>query len=222
MQYHPPCPADDECLLYLIRHGATENNLAKPAVLQGRGLDSPLSAQGRAEAEATAAALERHPISAVYASPLLRARQTAELIAAPHGAAAHVVDALVEADVGQWEGRTWQDIRKAHAEAYARFMEDPGKHPYVDGENLTDVQQRVVPALEDLLSRHPGGVIVAVAHNVVNRAFLAHLLNLPLAAARGIRQDNCGLNLIRRRGEQSTLVTVNSVFHLPLQVVGRR
>ena len=79
---------------------------------------------------------------------------------------------------------------------------------------MGEVQRRIVPALDDLLKKHPGQSIVVVSHNVVNRCYLAHLLGLPLARGRSIAQENCGANVIRRRGEKTSLVTLNSAFHL--------
>lgn len=210
----PPSPAPDTCWLYLIRHAATDNNRVRPPRLQGRRTNPALSHEGHQQARETAAALAGEPLAAVYSSPLLRSRQTAEAIAAPHHLAVETVDELIEVDVGQWEGRSWEDVEREHPEAYRLFMTDAGVHPYLGGENLGIVQARVIPAMERLMADHLGCVIVAVAHNCVNRAYLASLLNLPLAKYRSVPQDNCGLNLLRYRGGKAKLVSLNWVAHL--------
>ena len=203
-----------ETWMYLLRHGATENNVAQPPRLQGRRTDMPLSAAGRIQAGQAAELLRSRPIAAIYSSPLKRAWQTAEQIAAPLDLPIHVLEAITEIDVGQWEGRDWGEIERSEPEAFRRFIDDPGKWPYVGGESMGQVQERVVPALDGLLAQQAGQSIVVVSHNVVNRCYVAHLMGLPLKRARSISQDNCGINIIRRRGETASLITLNAAFHL--------
>jgi broad specificity phosphatase PhoE len=209
-----PCPAPDTCWLYLIRHAATENNDAVPPLLQGRRTDPGLSAEGWKQAAKTGRFLASRRVAAVYSSPLLRARQTAEAIAEHHGLAVQIIEGLIEADVGLWEGRTWEEIEKTDPEAYRAFRADAAVHPYLGGENLQTVLDRAAPALERIMAENLGRTVVAVAHNVVNRAYLAHLLKIPLGRYRDVPQDNGGLNLIRYRNGCARLVTVNGVGHL--------
>lgn len=204
----------DSCLMYLIRHGATANNLAKPPRLQGQGLDAPLSPHGRQQAKQTADFLKARPIQAVFSSPLARARETAEIIAESWGSAVTTIDALTEADVGRWEGRSWRDIEENDREEYQRFVELPEQYGYSGGESLPQVQSRVVPAMERLLEDNLGRQIVVVTHNVVNRMFWAHLLGLPIKEGRNMSQENCGISLVRLRSGKPKLLTMNSFFHL--------
>lgn len=210
----PPCPAPDTCWVYLVRHGATDNNCLIPPRLQGRRSDQPLSAQGQEQARLTGQFLASQAIDAVLSSPLLRARQTAQTIAEPHGLEVQTVEALIEVDVGLWEGRCWEEIEQTDPNAFRAFMTDASVNPYLGGENLNSVLTRVVPALERLMVENLGRTIVVVAHNVVNRAYLAKLLSMPLARYRSIPQDNCGLNLLRYQTGQIKPVTINAVFHL--------
>lgn len=210
----PPCPAPDTCWLFLVRHGATENNRADPPRLQGRRTDPPLSDEGLEQARRTGEFLAASALDAVYSSPLLRARQTAEAIAKPHGLNAQIVDDLIEVDVGAWEGRSWEEIRKTDAEAYRAFMNDASVNPYLGGENLQTVLARAGPALEKLMQENLGRSIAVVAHNVVNRAYLAQLIGMPVARYRSIPQDNCGVTLLRYRKARAKVVTINGVFHL--------
>jgi phosphoserine phosphatase len=203
-----------QTLLYLVRHGATANNLARPYVLQGRLADPGLAPLGVEQAKAAAEALGDIELAAVYCSPLQRARQTAEIIAQTHGLAVQAVPRLTEADVGHWEGLDWDTIMARDPEAYEAFMSDPGAHPYLGGESFDDVHQRCGPALDELLDRHPGQTIAAACHNVVNRTLLAGWLGLSIGKARDLRQANGGINLIRRRDGMTQVVTLNSIFHL--------
>jgi len=207
-------PAAAPSYMYLVRHGATDNNVAKPPRLQGRRTDPPLSEEGRRQAEATGQLLAGYDITTVYGSPLLRSRETAEFIAAPHGLAVTVESGITEVDVGDWEGRSWEDIQKDDPEAYRLFMEDPAENPYRGGESFGHVQRRVVPVFERLLAAHPGERIAVVGHNIVNRTYLAFLLGIPVGKARIISQHNCGVNVVRYRREKMELRVCNSGFHL--------
>ena len=210
----PHSPAPDTCVFYLVRHGATANNLETPPRLQGRRTNLPLSTEGRQQAESTAAFLADYPIDAFFSSPLDRAKQTAEIIAAGHEKKVHVVENLAECDVGLWEGRTWADIERDEPEAYRDFMTRPETHGYAGGENLAHLLQRVHLALDDLVARHAGQTICVVAHNVVNRAFIGDILGLPSAKARSVPQDNCGINLLRWRAGKFKVLSINARFHL--------
>src|SRR5437879_10100326 len=104
--------------LYLIRHGATEANLARPQRLQGRKSNPPLARLGVRQAEATRDLLAIRPMDVCYCSPLLRAVETAQIVAAPHRLSPVAIDALTECDVGDWEGLDWQTIRTQDPEAH--------------------------------------------------------------------------------------------------------
>ena len=209
-----PCPAPDTCLALLIRHGATANNVCRPVKLQGCGSDAPLSPEGFRQAEETARFLASACLHAIYASPLLRAQQTALAITLPHGLAVQSTPVLTEVDVGQWEGRTWSEIERGWPDDHRRYMEDPGANPYLGGESFQQVQARVGPAMQEIFRAHLGQAIAVVTHNVVNRVLLAPLLGLPLKLARRIHLDNCGISLVRHRDGETKLITLNSVTHL--------
>jgi broad specificity phosphatase PhoE len=207
-------PLDDKTLLYLIRHGATEANLARPARIQGRRHNPPLARQGVRQAEATRDFLASRPIDHCYCSPLLRAVQTAAILAAPHGLSPLPLEALTECDVGRWEGLDWQTVRYLDAEGHERFHADPASFGYPGGESFADVHARAAPALEELLHRHAGESILVVAHHVVNRTFLAGLLGLGPGQSRQVSLDNCGISLVVRESGRTTVCTLNAAFHL--------
>lgn len=210
----PPCPAPDACHLYLIRHGATANNTARPPRIQGGGIDTELSDEGIKQARRAAGALAEVELAAVYCSPMRRARQTAEIVAASRGLTVTDVPALREVNVGRWEGKTWPEIAAEEPEPHRLFLDDPAAHGYAGGENLTKLLTRVEPALDQILRQHTGQSVAVVAHNVVNRVYLATLLGVPLSLARTLRQDNCGLNLVRLRGDRRDVMMLNSLLHL--------
>ena len=206
--------ADQRTVLYLIRHGATAANLARPARIQGRAHNPPLAPLGVRQAEATRDFLAIRPIDHCYTSPLLRAMQTASLVAAPHGLAPVALEQLTECDVGRWEGLDWQAIRGLDADGYRRFHADPAEFGYPGGESFRTVHERVLPVIDELLDRHRGESVLIVAHHVVNRVYLADLLGLALGKARQVKLDNCGISLVVRDGDDTTVTTLNAAFHL--------
>ena len=199
--------------VYLLRHGATAANLFVPYKLQGRGSDLPLNETGRFQAEAAARTLSAIPLAAVYSSPLLRAVQTA--LSLSRNLRPIAVEELIEGDVGRWEGLTWDEAKEQDPEHHGRFFQDPGETPYPDGESFLDVQRRVTPAVLRLASQHPNESIAIVGHNILNRAYLATLLGLPISKAREIRQANGGINVIDIDDQGRSIVqTINSAIHL--------
>jgi len=153
--------------LVLVRHGETAWNAERR--MQGR-TDNPLSAVGRAQARATAVALEGFVPRVVVASPLVRARQTAGVIAAHLGVAEVVLDAdLVERDFGEAEGMPVATVAERWPNA-----------DYPDAEPRAAVAVRGARALDRLV----GVDAIVVAHGVLLRATLEHRTGAPVARIR--------------------------------------
>lgn len=200
--------------LYLLRHAATSWNLEQPPRLQGQHQDLPLAPFGVRQAEATRDFLAVRAIDACYCSPLQRAVQTAEIVASPHGIQPVPLDGLTECDVGQWEGRSWVDIREKEPEVYRAFMEDPSRFGYPGGESFEQVRDRAEQAFNEILQRHLGQSVLVVSHHVVNRVYLATVLGLPPQQARQVSLDNCGISVVVRHGEKLAVSMLNAAFHL--------
>ncbi|MGL4464938.1 MAG: histidine phosphatase family protein [Planctomycetia bacterium] len=214
----PVDPSPGVAVLLLVRHAATANNLRRPYVLQGRRLDDDLAELGVRQAEATTAALRETPLTAVVASPLKRARRTAEIIAAPHGLAVEIDDDLAEAEIGLWEGKGWAEIEREWPDEYRRFRADEATVGYMGGENFFAVADRAAPVLERFALRHAGRTTLAVCHNVVNRVVLARWMGLPLEWARRLPQYNGGVNVVEVEtgpaGPRVKVRTVNAADHV--------
>jgi broad specificity phosphatase PhoE len=209
------CASVAKSFLYLVRHGATAANLAVPARLQGRNDDPPLAPFGIREAEATRDLLSRLTFAAVYCSPLRRAAETADIVAAPHRLTPVAVPDLTECDVGTWQGLDWETIRQRDPVAYQRYMADPGTVPYPGGESFADVHKRTAPVLDRLMREDAGQSILVVSHHVVLRTYLAGLLGLSVRSARRVSLDNCGVSLVTSEDGKAAVVTLNAILHLP-------
>ena len=190
------------------------HNLLRPPRLQGTAVDHGLSEIGQRQAALTAEALAQRPIEVVYSSDLLRAKETAKTIALAHNLEIQIEPALREVDVGSWENLQWDEIMRDHPEDYRRFIDEPGEHGYPGGETIQDVATRVIPVIHQIAERHGGAHVVAVAHNVVIKTILAHLLELPSREGRKIPQKNCGINVITSKNGKLKPRMINSLWHL--------
>ena len=194
--------------LYLARHGQSVAN----AVRRFQGVqDVPLSELGLRQAAALGAALRARPPARVYSSPLERARRTAEAVAAALARPMTVVDDLRELSLGEWEGRTVEEVRALPGDPYARWIRDPVEHCPPGGEPLDLVQARVVSAIAAIAAEHPNGDdVLVVAHGGVISAYLAHWLGLPLSSIWRITVSNCSLSLVA----PPRVLSVNETAHL--------
>ncbi len=198
--------------LILIRHAESE--------MSGRYLgrtDPPLSKRGRAQAEALARRLAVEPLPALYSSPLRRALDTAQAIAAPHGLEVSVVAELAELDFGAWDGLSYEEIERRDPERLARWLADPtAVHP-PGGETLTHMRQRVMAAAQAIVARHPQGVVTIVSHGGPIRALVCHVLGLPLEAQWQIGQDFAALTRLDWYETEVVLSLLNDTCHLSPQ-----
>jgi broad specificity phosphatase PhoE len=201
-------------VVYLLRHGATAANRETPYRLLGRSLDLPLDEEGTEQALRAGEVLRPFRLAAVYTSPMLRAIETGASVGRPHGLESIVIESLIEADLGRWEGLTWDQARAADPDHHAAFFAHPGTVPYPDGESFLDAQRRMLPTIADLTSKHRGERIAVVSHNVTNRAYLAGLMGIPIDRAREIRQANGGISVILYENGKILVETVNASFHL--------
>ncbi len=207
-------PSADTTMMYLIRHGATSANEQQPYILQGCSVDLPLSPTGQQQAADVGRLLSDDRLAMVYSSRLLRARETAAMIAKPHGINVETLEGIEECDVGAWERMDWETIRTRFPDEFQRFHDEPYETPYLEGESYRNVFERAWPVLMRLLERHQGQTIAVVSHNVVNRVIVAELLGLERRKAKEIRQVNGGVNVLRYRQGRVSLLTLNALFHL--------
>ncbi len=174
--------------LILWRHGRTAWNAENR--VQGQ-LDVELDPTGREQAAAAATRLAaRHP-DAIVASDLLRARQTAEPLAALTGLEVHVDPRLRERYFGDWQGLTMPEVVERFPEAHARW-----RNAVPVGacalEELDDLGKRVASALQDAADRAPGGTVVVATHGAAVKYGVGALLGWPGTMLRTIRaMSNC-------------------------------
>lgn len=162
-------------LLLLVRHGETPTT---GTVLPGRAPGLHLSDRGRVQAERVAERLTGLPVDGLYSSPLERARETAEPTGARTGLEVNDNAGLIECDFGEWTGAALAGL--AGLPEWQTVQRSPSAFRFPDGESFTEMQERIVAALEVLCAAHAGGVVVCFSHADPIKAAVAHALGTPL------------------------------------------
>jgi probable phosphoglycerate mutase len=197
--------------LVLIRHAPTDETGKR---LTGRLPGVGLGTAGRDAAAATAAALAGLHFAAVYSSPVLRCKETARIVAAPHDLVPIPYRSLIEVDYGTWTGRTLGSLRRT--KAWRELAAAPSRFRFPGGERLGEVAMRAVTACEELASVHPGETIALVAHGDVIKAALAHYLGSPVDLMDRITVDPASWSIVDLApGGPPRVVTINHLAAPP-------
>lgn len=201
--------------IYLTRHGATAYN--DKGLLQG-WLDNPLSDRGIREAGLVSESLKDGHFDIIYHSPLGRTRQTAEIIGKHHQAELRVIDSFMEMDLGDWEGRYLEQMIKEHPGIYHRWISDPDT-AIPGGESFTRVYERIKPGIDEVMASGYSNILI-VAHAMVNRAFVGHLMGIGPGSARRFRMENCAISkflvIETPKGPHILLDAWNNYSHLDI------
>jgi probable phosphoglycerate mutase len=206
--------------LVLTRHGLTHRS--EPEQHLGQGIDIGLSTAGRAQAEALARRIAGERFDRIISSPLKRARETAEEVAA--GRPVEIDARLAEMDYGAWEGLTYEQIDALDATVRRRWEATPGSLACPGGESGDDVAARARSFLADLLewtaaSGSADPVVLVVAHSTLNRILLCVALEMPVDGyRRRFAQSQANLTVLRY-GPGATpgsarLLVLNDTSHL--------
>lgn len=197
--------------LYLIRHGQTMWN--SEGKIQGK-TDIPLNEAGLLQAEILAEAMERHPVTAVYASPLKRAYQTAECVAGRQGLSVIAEEGLREVDFGLWEGMTWREIGERYPEDFVLWDKNPAEHSPTGGERREDSQARISKAMERITGEARGDVAL-VAHGGI-LVFAVLWLIRKRQEKNEIIVKNASITTVEydRKTGEGRLLCLNDVSHL--------
>lgn len=194
--------------LYLIRHGRSEWNAANR--VQGQA-DPPLDDLGREQARALAAHLRGTTFAALYASPLLRARATAEAIAAECNLPVTFDARLMERHMGEWTGLTGDDInaRYGHSTLHPdwRLSGPPG------GEGQAALIARMAAVMDEILIAHPNGAVAVVGHGGALNAYLRHALGVPLEKHVSISFENTAYARVQMAEGRVRLLSVGEAPH---------
>ena len=154
--------------IFLARHGESDWNVANR--FQGHS-DRPLTERGRQQAHVLADLVASQEIDAVYTSPLSRARETAEIVAARAGLEPVALAELREVDTGSWSGLSRADVEARFPEGFTRWRS--GGSGWEDGESYEEMAERVIGALRTIAEDHPDGRVLVISHGGPIRAIHA-------------------------------------------------
>ena len=198
--------------VYLVRHGSTQLT-AEDRFSGDIGVD--LSDEGRAQAHRLGERVRGDGLSAAYCSPLSRAVETAQIVAGGCGLTPSVRDGLREISHGHWEGLTRREVETRFAAEYEAWEQDPFTFAPEGGESGIAVLARALPALREIVVRHPGERVLVVSHKATIRLLLSSLLGFD---ARGYRdrldQAPACLNVLDFRDPvRARLMLFNDISH---------
>jgi alpha-ribazole phosphatase len=195
--------------LLLVAHAETD--WSAQGLFQGH-TDIPLNDRGRRQALRLQQHLLQEPFQAVLASDLLRAKETADILARPHGICVQRDARLRELHFGEWEGLTYAEIQERHPNALTSWQETPLLASPPNGECLPDLARRLQDFLGDLSDYPRDGTILLVAHRGALRALLCLLVGLPVERHWDFRLEVASLSEVEIVAGKARIVRLNETL----------
>jgi broad specificity phosphatase PhoE len=179
--------------VYLARHGESDWNASNR--FQGHS-DRPLTELGRNQAHELADLVAGQNVEAIYSSPLMRALETARIVADRTGLAVITRDDLREVDTGSWSGLSRAQVQARFPEGFERWIS--GGAGWEDGESYDEMAARVLAALQEIAAAHPHGRVLVVSHGGPIRAIQAAANRMEIHEYRRVRpvEPNAGLSAV--------------------------
>ncbi len=205
--------------IYLIRHGETVYN--KESIFRGRA-DIPLNENGRKQALTTALKLKGLGIEAIFSSPLKRAIETADIISSEIGAPVTQCVSFQNIDVGEWQAKAKADVQKQYPDLWRKWLSTPEDLLIPGGEMISDVRERSVAGLKDLIGNdQTPGVFAIVSHRSVFKCLIAGLLGMNAPYFWKLRLDNCSISTVEHSPEAGFVLTsLNNTFGITDIIIG--
>ncbi len=195
-------------LVIFMRHGQAENNVSRTLV--GRHIESHLTEQGRNQVIDTAKQLRNIRIDKIYASPVIRTRETAQIVGSVLGMDYEVDERLYEIELGKLVGMNYEEVTTKYGDLFLRFYSE--HDPVLDSfgvEPFSAVKRRVKSLLEDVLQKHEDNNVLMVTHLDPIKAALATLLDLKAEALYKWHIRNASLTVLKHESKVFSLSGVN-------------
>ncbi len=200
--------------LLLIRHGETDFLGRK---LSGRTPGVHLNEKGRAQADAVAQALGKAPLKAIYSSPMERAFETAQPLAAALSLEVQLRSGLIEMDFGRFQGRTFKQLQRV--KLWKEVLNNPAGVRLPDGETFSEAQERIISDLEAIAGMHADEDIVACfAHADVVRLAVAHYLQMPINTFQRLSISTTSITVIVRIKDRVIVPHINQVAGFEIKI----
>jgi probable phosphomutase (TIGR03848 family)/uncharacterized repeat protein (TIGR03847 family) len=198
-------------IFLLIRHAS--NDYVKEGRLAGRLPGVHINAQGQREADALARRTAHLPIEAIYSSPLERAVDTANALAACHHLPVQIREELIEGEAGEWTGKTLKELQQT--ETWKAIQSAPVGVPLPGGESIDQVQARMTAAAEAIAREHAHSIVALVSHADPLKSLIAHFLNWDLNQFQRIAINPASVSIVALDDGKATLLLLNHCGDLP-------
>ncbi|MEA1959309.1 MAG: histidine phosphatase family protein [Chloroflexota bacterium] len=196
--------------LILVRHGETEWN--RQSRIVGHA-EISLNDTGRRQASLLAQALLKEHVSAIYASPLRRTRETADEIARVLGIGVVFDEALKEVDAGEVDGLTFKEVADRYSDFFEVWMKGDPALKLPGGESVTDLQGRTWPSVKKIVSENNNGAVVVVSHTLAIMSIIASALEMDIAYFRRLRLSIASISVLEFGERGVSLLRFNDVCH---------
>lgn len=193
--------------IIFLRHGQAKNNTER--VLAGRTEGIPLTDTGVKQAEHTAKLLEDMNISAIYSSPIQRAKHTAEIAAKHNSLDVTIDDRLIELEMGKFTGMPYDEIFTSHGNVFMKFYNGDLEIAHNGVETFSEVKKRVLGIVEYVTEKHPDENIVLVTHMDPIKAMLSTIIDLSPVNLFELIIANASLNIFREQDQKFSLSGLN-------------
>ena len=203
--------------VYIIRHAEAEGNIYRRC----HGLyDSLLTPRAYQQLPCLAKRFENVPLAAVYASPLFRARTTAQAVAAPHGLTVELRNDLHEIDMGDWEDLPWAELPHGWPDQYAKWCARPWEAAPPHGETVMQAGARMLNEVRRLAQENDGKAIAVVTHGSAIRGALTIAHGFPPEKMNeiGWGDNTCVARLDFADDGSIDVVYENDASHLPQEL----
>lgn len=196
--------------IIFLRHGQAKNNVER--ILAGRTKGIPLTEIGIKQAEHTAELLEHMNISAIYSSPIQRAKHTAEIVGEHNSLDVTIDERLIELDMGKFTGVPYDEIFTSHGNVFMKFYNDELEIAHNGVETFTEVKKRVLGVVDHVIEKHPDENVVLVTHMDPIKAMLSTIVDLSPTNLFELIIANASLNIFREKAKKFSISGLN-VMH---------
>ena len=193
--------------IIFLRHGQAKNNTER--VLAGRTEGIPLTDTGIKQAEHTAQLLEDMNISAIYSSPIQRAKHTAEIVGNHNSIDVVIDDRLIELDMGKFTGMPYDEIINSHGNVFMKFYNGELEIAHNGVETFTEVKKRVLEIVNHVIEKHRNENVVLVTHMDPIKAMLSTIIEMSPTNLFELIIANASLNIFREKDQKFSLSGLN-------------
>ena len=193
--------------IIFLRHGQAKNNIER--ILTGRTPGVPLTEEGINQAEKAAKFLEHMNISAIYSSPIERARHTAEIVGKHNSLDVIIDDRLIELDMGKFTGVPYDEIFTSHGNVFMKFYNGELEIAHNGVETFSEVKKRVLGIVDHVIENHPDQNVVLVTHMDPIKAMLSTVVDLTPTNLFELIIANASLNIFREYKRKFSISGLN-------------